>query len=859
MKEDQKINYSQVQRTKRMYGLWFGLLAGLAFALGVWGLDALMLYRAHSEYPWIKLLLGLPFYLIIAGLVGWLTVKIDSGLLAFVLWMGTGLCFVFLASHMPYEGLSTFLARINPDYTRTTIYPFVESARMRMGLLYFIVGGLTAITSVLQFNFVEGALRASLPISRGLTLAAAMLVFAPIGLLTDNLINQPLRAPVVAVDLLLQNSKQAVDQPVTREKARLMGLRAVKPFGDLVSKPYTLVLGNYDPESQSETTVFVKFEEETRTIWGSCYVIDAYPSFCQLSTDLFIERLHCLMESGDEKVCRLKYDAGAEEDLQVIKESFGVQPPASIFDQRGQLVLITLFGPGDQQAQCELQVAGDIVLRGCEEVSGRIYEPAITPEPVLLERTDTGTQTAPAVAQSIIPVASQGLEKLQDAPHYTIFLEIQPEALAYDGQLILDYTNAENGSLPYLVFRLLPNGQGSFGNGSLEVSGILIDGKPAKYELSGSDTILQVNLPSPLEVGQKARLEFEFEGKIPRDFGGNQTPAGYGIFNLSDNVLALSAWYPMLAVYDERGWSLDMPSVIGDSIYSDTAFYSVSVNIPENYVVATSGIEEKRELFGNTQKLRYERLPARDFFIVASPDFKKVSREIDGTRVNVYYLPDEKRSADQALVISAESLKIFNQKFGNYPYTELDVVSAPMRNALGVEFPQIVLVSSDVFKTFEKPEFTVTIAHEISHQWWYNVVGNDVFQQPWLDESLATYSSSLYYELGPAKLRPSPVISYWQERYDQLVQDGLDNQVTQTLDYFESLDNPRIYGGIAYTKGALFFVGLREEIGDQAFFTALQTYYQANMFDIATTQDLLRVFEDAAGRSLDDFYQKWLY
>ncbi len=328
---------------------------------------------------------------------------------------------------------------------------------------------------------------------------------------------------------------------------------------------------------------------------------------------------------------------------------------------------------------------------------------------------------------------------------------------------------------------------------------------------------------------------------------------------MSGDVLALSAWYPMLAVYDDQGWNLDPPSDIGDSIYSETAFYDVSVQIPENFKVVTTGIEAKRELFENMQKLEYESLPARDFFIVASPDFEKVSHVVAGTLVNVYYLQDHKRSAEQALVIAGESMQIFNQKFGLYPYPELDIVDAPMRNALGVEFPQIVLISSELFDAPEKPEFTVTVAHEVSHQWWYNLVGNDVFDEPWLDESLATYSSSLYYEFGPAKLTPSPLISYWQERYDQLVQAGQDEFVTQPLEYFESLANPKIYGGIAYTKGALFFNSLRQEIGDEAFFAALQDYYQSNEFEIATTQELLSAFNKTAGQSLENFYQEWLY
>jgi aminopeptidase N len=73
------------------------------------------------------------------------------------------------------------------------------------------------------------------------------------------------------------------------------------------------------------------------------------------------------------------------------------------------------------------------------------------------------------------------------------------------------------------------------------------------------------------------------------------------------------------------------------------------------------------------------------------------------------------------------------------------------------------------------------------------------------------------------------------------------------------LGDPGIYSGIVYGKGGLFFHALRQEIGDRAFFEALQQYYQARKYGIAQPADLLAAFEQAAGRELDAFYQQWLY
>ena len=113
------------------------------------------------------------------------------------------------------------------------------------------------------------------------------------------------------------------------------------------------------------------------------------------------------------------------------------------------------------------------------------------------------------------------------------------------------------------------------------------------------------------------------------------------------------------------------------------------------------------------------------------------------------------------------------------------------------------------------------------------MVGNDVFDSPWLDEGLTTYSSSLYYEFDQSPEFTSGLIGYWQQRYERLRTEGKDDQITASLEHFESLGNPSVYGTVVYTKAALFFRALRQEIGDEAFFAALQRYYQANKYGIA--------------------------
>jgi hypothetical protein len=459
----------------------------------------------------------------------------------------------------------------------------------------------------------------------------------------------------------------------------------------------------------------------------------------------------------------------------------------------------------------------------------------------------------------MLPSARALLDSLPDLTHYTIDVNINPAANAFAGHALVEYINTESRPLESLFFRLLPNGGQGYGNGALEVSQTRVDGQVAETSLSVDDTVIQVSLPQELMPGERLEVGLDFQGVVPVDFGGEQSPWAYGIYNTSQGVMALSGWYPILAVYDVDGWHLDPVSPMGDSVFSETALYTVDVTLPADQVLAATGIEIGRQPSGDQVRYQLVSGPMRDFFIVASRDFQVTSQTVDGTLVNAYYLPDYDLAAAEGLSVAASSLGIYNRRFGAYPFSELDVVQTPLQNALGVEYPGIVLVGASLYDKPDDPSFSVTVAHEVAHQWWYSLVGNDVFAEPWLDEGLATYSSSLYNQEDLGEGAYQGLVSYWQGRYDTLVNQGKDDVVTQGLSHFESLGDPRIYSGVVYAKAALFFEALRRTVGDQAFFAALQAYYKNYQFRVATRDGLLADFNKASGERLDALYQEWLY
>ncbi len=780
----------EIKAEKQRLGLIYGLLGALAFSITTWGYDAFLLARDSAGLPWLKLALGLPACLLIAGLVAWLTARLDSSLLGLAGWLVAGIVFAWLASQLPFSWLPKAIAVLDPNLREMIEYPLPDTLQGSRFVIYGFTLIAVAVVGVLETNIVESARGSSSMLMRAVTLGICIPILGLAGIFADE-VNQQLRQPIQATHELIQNGRHAATNPVSSREAVQMHLGALAEIKDWIGSGYRLYIGSYDQTYLDSFNILINFDGR----WASCTVTITSPGVCK--------------------------------PLNTAAVSAPAQSPSAQSPE-------TIALGGTQPAQ-----------QG--PATGSSGEAP----------TDELVRDEPLVA--VLPRVRSGLPDLNHIPHYTISLTVDFDNHTFQGMEHVDYTNDENSSLDRLYFRLIPNGKGSYGDGSLTVTSVLLDGQTAQSELSLTDSVLEIRFPSILEPGQTAGLDLEFVGVVPLDFGGSVTPAGYGIYNLTDNVLALADWYPILAVYDDQGWNLDPVSDIGDSVYSDMAFYSVALSVPSDLVVAATGVAADPQVSNGEARYQFSSGPARDFFIIMSPNFEMKSQDVNGTTVNSYYLPGNEYGGSTTLDVAVGSLKIYSQKFGLYPYTELDVVDAPMRNASGVEFPGIVLIGDSLYYDPLKPAFTITVAHEVGHQWWYNVVGNDIFDEPWLDEALATFSSNLYYEFTYGKNATSGLIAYWQNGYDQLKQMGKDDAVTGTLAHFESLNDPHVYAVVVYSKGALFLNALRNEIGDQAFFEALQNYYKTYQYRFATRSGLLNAFDQASGRNLDDFYQKWLY
>jgi aminopeptidase N len=349
----------------------------------------------------------------------------------------------------------------------------------------------------------------------------------------------------------------------------------------------------------------------------------------------------------------------------------------------------------------------------------------------------------------------------------------------------------------------------------------------------------------------------DFTSSVPQSQERN-----YGIFASVDGILALAHFYPLIAVYEEGGWDIETPSPNGDVVYADTAFYIVQVVAPPEQTVIASGVTIDQTRSGEAQTVTFAGGPMRDFYVVSSGHYEAVSRSVGDTMINSYFLPGQQEAGELALQYAAGSLESFNDRYGVYPFTEFDV--APTANqALGIEYPGIVAINLLLYdldgRLGDIPTsvfFESTVAHEVGHQWFYSLVGNDQLEEPWVDEALTQYATWRYY----------------LDMYGQGGADGFREALVSRLERLERREERSIpigkavdeydlpqYSAIVYGRGPLFFEALAEEIGQETVDEFLRDYALTYRWGIAKSEDLQRLAEAHCVCDLSRLFDEWVY
>jgi aminopeptidase N len=317
------------------------------------------------------------------------------------------------------------------------------------------------------------------------------------------------------------------------------------------------------------------------------------------------------------------------------------------------------------------------------------------------------------------------------------------------------------------------------------------------------------------------------------------------------HIISLPSAYPLLANTQGGTWDLTIPDSNGDLVTSPVAFYDVTTTIPNDYTLVSTGTATATTKTDATQTIRVVSGLQRDFMLSVTSN-PHVSAVVDGTTISMYYPNNDIDGANLALGYASAALHVFNTTIGQYPYNELDMVTSNSGSFEGIEFSGVVLYSQEYFNT--QPDFEDLVVHEVGHQWFYNVIGNDVQQRAWVDESMTTYTQVLYADAVHGIDAGRKQIQMFSTDYDQIRDTSDDLKLDSPIDAI----GEDTYSLITYYKGALYIDAIRSQIGEQAFAQALKTYYANNRYAIVDGTAFVAAAQSACNCDIQPLYTQWV-
>lgn len=446
----------------------------------------------------------------------------------------------------------------------------------------------------------------------------------------------------------------------------------------------------------------------------------------------------------------------------------------------------------------------------------------------------TMAETSPVRLQPSLPALPKGPGANPNAsPHsYEITARYEPSRRELTAQQRVGWENGEGIELETLYFNLWPNAElYAIRGGGIRITTVTVDGKAVDFQAGGLD--LAVPLGRPVKPGEQVDIRIDFTTRLPSSITWRLLgQTGPDRFNLVH-------WYPQLAVLDDRGWNLlPFPGYPGEP-YHETADYKVTLDLPISTQVGASGRLVRRTEQADRWIYEYAAPRVRDWAATGGRNLVEKVVEVGTVRLQLLHT-----DADWVDAVSREvasTLPICSERFGAYPYSDLVVTCCA-----GVEYPALFFTSAI---TPGNLTWRITVYHELAHQWFYGLVGNDQYAEPWIDEAFARYADRV-----ASRALGAPVVSRVAASF--LLPNGL-HVSSSSREYALA---PTVYGAGVYNLGADALDALEERIGEERFARLMREWVDRYRHQIATTADFIKLAEAVSGQPLEDFFQRrWIY
>ncbi|MCB0698370.1 MAG: M1 family metallopeptidase [Chitinophagaceae bacterium] len=497
----------------------------------------------------------------------------------------------------------------------------------------------------------------------------------------------------------------------------------------------------------------------------------------------------------------------------------------------------------------------------------------------------------------------------QQDVHYTIDARIDEEKHIIEAKERLVYKNNSPDTLHYVYFHLWQNAfvKGSYLHmlerankinprlGEYEAQGLgcmiadlEADGENVEIEID--NTIMKVWLAKPLYPGKEVTFTMDFSTYWDKGATRRRMKMydawGFTHYNGVQ-------WFPKMCVYDRKfGW--DTHQHLNKEFYADFGTYDVKLNFPSNYIVeATGAIQNRKEVLPDTlrEKLdvknfkdkkwneapsiiipykkgerktwHFQAMNVHDFAFTADPTYRINTKYWNGIECVGLVQEPHARGWQTSADYVAKIIKTFSEDFGMYAYPKMVAADA----ADGMEYPMLTLDGGS------HPGYKGLFVHEIGHNWFYGMVGNNETYRASLDEGFTQFLTAW----GLTKLegevsnkRPRKGVQKWNYTprtytdlrvYTRYIVDAL-NQHEVPLNTHSNDFNNAIHheGGYAqvYYKTATMLYNMQYVLGDTLFSNAMKNYFNQWKFAHPYFNDFRTSIIQYTKVDLNWFFDQWL-
>ena len=379
------------------------------------------------------------------------------------------------------------------------------------------------------------------------------------------------------------------------------------------------------------------------------------------------------------------------------------------------------------------------------------------------------------------------------------------------------------------------------------------------------ETVLSVPLTQAIEPGGSTEITVAWTAHVPR------TIARTGAIG---NFFFIAQWFPKLGVLQEAGWNCHQFHA-GTEFFADYGVYDVSLTVPAGWPVGATGVErERRDNPDGSTTHRYYQEDVHDFAWTTSPDYLVRTARFEDPRLppvemRLLLQPEHAAQAARHFDATRVTLKYYGEWYGAYPYGHITIVDPAFQSgAGGMEYPTLFTAGTRWLAPAGVTTPEGVTVHEAGHQFWYGIVGNNEFEDAWMDEGFNTFSTARAvgraYDPNFLALRYFGGFVPWVFTDIALSRatDGnrlagyrhdakSDAQSTPTYRYF-----PSTGGSITYNKTALWLNTMERMLGWPALQRILSAHFATWRFKHPSPDDFFALASKTSGQDLGWYFDQ---